>query len=253
MFGKRLRRELLLYLKKLWPFIITVEVMFGLALLFVFLDRNPEEATGSMAALGLFVMVAIGYVILIFLHAYSAIDRVLWTEKQGSPRDTMVLLVVQLVAFLIVLAASGLMFLADFTAIMWNAVGDLFASFGENWYYFLDFVFYFVVVASTVFTVTATWVAQARLDKQNKKARLRAKILGAITLLFCLGSIVPETLLLVHDTSTDMPGVWAFTITALAMFVLVDIYMYIVTRRTVNAAFSKPTEEKDSIDESKND
>ena len=239
MFGKKLGQALLSYLRRLWPFLIAVEVMFGSACLVVLFDRNPVEATGSMTFVGLSIMVASGYVIIGFIHAYASVNGVFSTETKASSQDLITSLWAQFVAFLVFLFFSGLLFLADVSMIAWKAVGQMFAAFDKTWYLFIQFLVYTAVVAATVFIVMAVWVALFRLDKQNKKLRTRTKIFGAIALFFGMASVICESALLVHNPSTDLLFLLGFYILTLVIMISVDAYMFVTLRRTVNAANNK--------------
>ena len=248
MFGKRLGKELLSYLKRLWPFIVALEVMSGLACLVILLDRNPVEATGSITFFMFFAFAAAGYMIAVFVYVYASMNKAFRACSQERPQDLITTLSAKFVAFLIFLAFSGLLLLADVSMFAWKAVGQMFAAFGQNWYLVIQFFIYAVATAFTLFIIPAAWMAIKSFDKQNKKTLTRAHVGGGFALFFSMMSVVCEVVLLVHDSSTDWAFVLGMFILALLIIIPVDVWLYVKLRRTLNTANNK--EQTENTDES---
>ena len=234
MFGKQLLHELKQYLRRLWPYAIAVVVMSALARVIVVFDRNEVEATGLVAGIGLSIMVALGFLVRGFLHAYTSFSKNLTarTEKAEDGQSVEKWLLVQFLAFMIFIAVTALLFLVCVSVFAWNMVGQMFLSLKTEWPYFLEFLPFAAITSVTVYLMPIAHVVASRFGK-HKKLSLSVAV---IVLFLCFPAIVFEVQLLMHEPSTDMVGVWASVITLLVIFVAADIWTYLLTRRTLKTA-----------------
>lgn len=239
MFGKRLGRELIGYVRRLWPFAIGVVVTSVLACVIVLTDTNPVESIGLITGIAFFAIAALAFVLRGLAHAYVTFHKSLSAELDENKPSVTRLLWAQIFAFMIFVAFTALFFLAGITAFSWEAVGQMFSAFDTEWLYFVEFVLYLIITAFTVYVIPTTWIAVFRFGKQKKWRRTLSLVVGIIALCTCFGLIVMEVLLLNHAPSTDMPLLWATIVIFLAIFILVDIGMFLLTRYTLKSAFTR--------------
>lgn len=116
----------------------------------------------------------------------------------------------------------------------WEQVGKMFLALNSDWIYCVEFCIWIIIVMVTVYFILISWIVSFRYCKYKK---LMLSV-GIVILLTFELPIVLEILLLIHSSSTDMPSVWATLMTLLAMYVFVDIIMYLLMCRTLKTAFS---------------
>jgi len=230
---KTLLHELKQYIRCLYPYAIALVVMGAVACLCILLDRNPVEATGFMTAVGLFILFMILFVVRGLAHGYKAFYKNLTSEKENKTQSINQFLWTHIYAFIIFIAVTALLGLAFVSTFAWESVGQLFLSLNTNWGYFLEFVLYTAIFAITIYIIPISMIAVSHFRKRKKLAFS----VGIITLFFCVVSVVPEVLFLIHDTSTDVQSVLATVISLLVMFTFVDIGLYIMTYYTLKTEF----------------
>lgn len=226
---KRLLHELKQYIRCLLPYAIAFVFMGAVACLFVLLDRNPVEMSGSMAAVGLFILTVILFVVRGLVHGYKAFSKSLTSEKWDRTQSINRFLWTHIGAFVIFIAVTALSVLAVVAIFAWEPVKQLFLSLNTNVGYFIEFVLYAAIFTLTVFIIPIAMISANRFRKRKKLAYS----VGIITLFFCVVTIVPEVLFLIHDASTDVLSALATVISLLVIFALVDIGLYILTYCTL--------------------
>lgn len=240
MFGKRLRQELKGYVRWLWPFAIGVVASCALACWVTLTDdQNPSIDSPIFMAIAIFVMAALAIVVRTLIHAYVSFRRKLRAVEIENERDLMQLLWVSFVAFMIVMALITLLVIAGVTSFAWEAVGQKFLAFATEWLYFVEFVFFFVIFVGALYIIPNTWSAVYRFGKQIKWRRVLSMVVGIIIFVLCYALVVYEIMLLIHDTSTNMQGLWATIIIMLFITALVDIGMFLLTRNVLKDALIK--------------
>ena len=239
MFGKNLRQELKQYLRHLWPYAIAVVAMSAFACIIVLTDRNPVEATGTMAGIAFFVMAALAFVVRGLTHAFISFYKNISAETVQNESSLTHLLWVPIVAFMIFIVFSSLLLFAGISTFAWKAVGQMFSVFATDWPYFLEFLFFLMIMACTLFIIPTTCVTVFCLSKQKIWPRVLSLIVGIIISQLSAGLLVFEIQFLIHDTSTDLQGLCATTITLLAIFTLVDIGMLLLTYHTLKITIQK--------------
>lgn len=239
MFGKKIIREFLQYLRKLWPYALALAVMGAFTRVIIMLDNNPIEATGTASAIGLFVMTALLCAIRGFAHACSSFSKNLSLEKSENVHNLKQFLWAQIIAFMIYVIFAALIFLACVSIITWDYTGRLLSVFDTDWYYYIELSFYIVVVTATIYIISITRIVTSRFRKRKKLSLF----IGIITFFMCFISITTESLLLANSPSTDILSVWLTTMIILAVFILVDVCMYSLAYHTLKAEFSKKQNE----------
>ena len=234
-FRKTLARELIQYIRRLWPYGIALGVMSAVACIVVQTDRNPVEATGTITAIGFFVIAALAFVVRGLVHTYISFYKSLSTDKIDSSASLVSFLWVQILAYVIFILLTALFILGGVSAFAWKSVGQMFSAFATDWPYFLEFLLYLIIITATIYIIPITWFTAFRLGKQ----KTLSLIIGIVTLFLCFGTIVIEILLLIHSPSTDMPLAWATILTLFAVFIIVDIVMFLLTYRTLKIIFNK--------------
>ena len=238
--GKRLIRELKQYIRCLWPYMIALVVMGALACLIVLLDRNPIEATGTVTAIGLFIITGIIFAVRGIVHGYKAFCKSLASEKEESSQPINQFLWVHICAFIIFIVVTALLMLGLVSAFAWEYVGQMFLSLNTNWGYFLEFLLYAAIFTVTVYIVPIAMIVANRLGKRKSLVLS----IGLFTLFCCFATIVPEVLFLIHDASTNVRSALATVIALLVIFVFVDIWLYVLTFRTLKTELNNTPQDK---------
>ncbi len=235
MFGKQLLYELKQYMRRLWPYAIAVVVMSALACVIMVFDRNEVEATGPMVAIGFFIIVAFAFLVRGVTIAYISFSKslALKLEKAGDLQSVNQWLWAKICAFLIFIFATALLLLSCVCAFAWKSVGQMFLSLRTEWPYFIEFLLYTLIVSVTLYIIPIACIVASRFDKHKNIA----VSVGIIILFVSTVTLVFEIQLLMHEPSTNMTGVWASVITSLVISIIVDIVMYLLTYRTLKAAF----------------
>jgi len=231
--GKNLLHELKQYIRCLWPYAIALVVMGAVACLVVLLDRNSVEATGSMSAIGLFIITGILFVIRGVAHGYKAFSKSLTLEKTERTQPINQFLWTHICAFMIFIVVTALLLLALVSTFAWKFVGQIFLSLNTNWGYFLEFVLYTIIFTVTVYIVPLAMITAKHFSNRKKLVFS----VGIITLIFCAVTTVPEALFLIHDTSTDVQLALATVISLLVIFIIVNIWLYLLTFRKLKTEF----------------
>lgn len=238
MIGKNLMRELKQYIRRLWPYAIVLIVMSVFAYLIILWDKNPVEMNASISAIAFFSVAALTFVVRGFIQAYVSFYNSLKPTETEQPNYKK-FIAGHILAFIIFVIFTALFILACISIFAWEQVGKMFWALNSDWIYCIEFCIWLIIVLVTVYFILISWIVSFRYCK-HKKLILSV---GIVTLLTFELSIVLEILLLIHSSSTDMPSVWVTLITLLAMYVLVDITMYLLMCRTLKTAFSnKQTE-----------
>ena len=239
MFGKNLAYNLKQYVRRLWPYAIALVVTSVFACWIILLEQNADvdptvaELNGSISAIAFFAIAALAFVIRGFIHAYVSFYKSLKSEETEQ-QDFKQFLWTHILAFLIFVIFTALLMLACVTVFAWEQVGKMFLALNTDWIYFVEFCIWLIIVTATVYFIPVAWIVAFRYRK-FKKLTLSV---GIITLTMFMLPIILEIMLLIHSPSTDMPSVWATLITILAIYALVDIAMYLLTRRTLKTAFN---------------
>lgn len=239
MFRKNLKRELIQYMRCLWPFAVAVVAMSAFACIIVLTDRNPVEATGTIAGIAFFVMAALAFIVRGLIHAFISFYKNISSEKEQNELSLIHILWAPILAFMIFIVFSALLLFAGVSTFAWKGVGQMFSAFGTEWPYFLEFLFYLIITALTVYIIPTTWITVSRFRKQKRWLFVLSIIVGCFTFFLCFSLIVVEILLLIHSPSTDMQSVWATTITLLSVFTLVDICMLLMTFHTLKTSITR--------------
>lgn len=239
MLKTNLKRELIRYIRCLWPFAIAVVAMSAFACIIVLTDRNPVEATGTIAGIAFFIMAALTFIVRGLIHAFISFYKNISSEKEQNELSLIRILLAPILAFMIFIIFSALLLFAGVSTFAWKDVVQMLSAFGTEWPYFLEFLFYLIITSLTVYIIPTTWITVSRFSKQKKWFRVLSMIVGCITLSLCFPLIVVEILLLIHSPSTDMQSVWATTITLLSVFTLVDIWMLLMTCHTLKTSITR--------------
>lgn len=239
MFRKNLKRELKQYLRRLWPYAIAVVVSSILSYILIVNDHNPYEAWGLLMGTFLFVEATLAFVVRGLIHAFITFNKSVSAEKVKSELPLTNLLLAPILAFMIFIIMAALLILAGVSIFAWEDVGQMFSAFGTEWPYFLEFLFYLIITALTVYIIPTTWITVFRFNKQKKWPRALSMIIGCVTFFLCFSLIIVEILLLIHSPSTDMQSAWATTITLLSVFTLVDIGMLLLTCHTLKTSITR--------------
>lgn len=243
MFGKIVKRELIRYVRSLWPFAIAVVATSVLACVIVLTDKNPVEATGTITGIAFFAIAALVFLMRGLVHAYTSFHKNLSTVQDETATPLQVFCA-QIAAFMIYIVFSALFLFGGVSAFAWESVGKMFSAFDTEWIYFLEFVLYLIITTLTIYLIPTAWITVLRFSKQKNWRIVLSMIVGGITLYLCVGNIIVEVLLLNHSASTDMPLVWGTTVTLLAIFVLVDVGMFLTTYRTLKTSLINKTIDK---------
>ncbi|MDE6201490.1 MAG: hypothetical protein K2M47_06415 [Clostridiales bacterium] len=233
MFGKNLARELKHYLRRLWPYLLTLGVISAIACLIFLFDDNPIEMNGPIAGGAFFIMAALAFFVRGLVHAYKSFYDGVKSLNAESSQSLNAFLGVRITAFMIFIVFTGLLLLACVSTFAWESVGKLFSAFPTDWAYFVEFFLYIIIFAATLYIIPIALVVANRFEKHKQLAIA----IGTITLLLCFFTITPEVLLLIHDSSTDMLSACVTVITSLVLSIISDIGMYILTRRTLKSVF----------------
>ena len=170
------------------------------------------------------------------VHAYTSFYKSRSAKQEENELSLTSLIWAQILAFLIFIVFTALFILGGVSAFAWQAVVQMFSAFSTEWQYFVEFVLYLVITAFTVYLIPTTWIAVFKLCKPKTWTRVLTAIVGAVVWFMCVGLIIVEVLLLIHAPSTDMPLVWTTAISFLAIFVLVDIGMFLLMNHTLKTS-----------------
>lgn len=238
MIRKNLVGELKQYIRRLWPYAIVLIVMSVFAYLIILWDKNPVEMNASISAIAFFSVAAFTFVVRGFIQAYvSFYNSLRPTETEQSNYKKFI--AGHILAFIIFVIFTALFILACISVFAWKQVGKMFLALNSDWIYCVEFCIWLIIVMVTVYLILISWIVSFRYSKH----KMFMLSVGIVTLLTFILPIVLEILLLIHSSSTNMPSVWATLITLLAMYVLVDIIMYLFMCHTLKTAFSnKQTE-----------
>lgn len=204
----------------------------------VVFDKNLVEATGTVTAIGFFIIAALVFVGRVFFHAYASFYKNFSLDEAENPKALHRLLWARIIAFFIIIIITGLLILGGVSCFAWEYVGRAFAAQDTDWYYFLELVLYVIIFACTAYVMPMAYFSARRFDGKRK---LTAGV-GSLTLMFCFGSILLEVFLLMRSPGTDMNTVWTDIVVFLVIFVAVDVWMYVLTYRTLKKALVKNAE-----------
>lgn len=241
MFGKNLMRELIQYFRRLWPYAIALGVMSVFACIIVLTDRNPVEATGSIIAIGCFVIAALAFAVRGLVHSYISFYKSLSADKVNGSASLVSFIWVQILAFVIFISLTALFILGGVSMFAWKSVGQMFSAFATDWPYFLEFLFFLIITACTLYIIPTTEITVFRFNNHKKWPCVFSIIVGTLMLLLNFVLIIFEVQLLIHDTSTNMQGLWATTLTILTIATVVDIGFYLWMYRTLQNTFQELT------------
>ena len=228
MYGKQLLNGLAQYIRRLWPYILALMAMSVFARLIVTFDKNPIEATGTMTAIGLLVMTALVFVAAVLIHAYkSFLNNLAMTDAEKLRPKRFIW--THAATFMINLIVTMLLLVAGAAILVWNNSWELFSAFDTDWYYYVEFLFYIVILAFTIYIVPIAYIVATRFNRR----KTLAMIVGVFTFILCIGSISSEAALLIHSPDTDMLFAWEFTAMLFVIFIVVDVCMYVMTYRTL--------------------
>ena len=229
MFGKILARELKQYIRRLWPFLLGYIVMSVLTCLVVIFDSNPIEATGTVTAIGFFIIAAVVFVISGLVHAYKAFyDSIksINTEEQPPLKS---FLWARIVAFYIYVVVALLLLLAGVSSFAWQYVWQMFLAIVAEWYYLPEFLLYMVIIPPTMYIIPIACIVALRNGKHKK----RSLAVGIIAYMMGMFTVVLEVVLLIHSPDTDMSFVWGMLALCFALYIPVAIRMFLTTYRTL--------------------
>lgn len=239
MFAKELRQNLALYLRRQWPYALALVLASVFGYILVLVDNNPIESWGIVLAIPLFAMASLAYIVQIFVSSVKTFRKRFLPNDNSVGQAVHTLLWSQILAFMIAIYVSAVVFFACVSISAWKIIGETFASFADNWTYIFEFLLYITIVSLTTYIMLISDITVFRF---NGKRRL-SLALSIVSLVLCCGlSVTVEVLLLIHSPSTDMPKVWATVIVLLVVFVLADIIAYAMTWRAVKSSYDNQSE-----------
>lgn len=229
MFRKYLGRELLQYLRRLWPFMIGVIVAGLLAFACLANDHNDIEMWGMIFACTIFALAGLAYVIRGLIHTYMSASKSIRLEQIERPQYLPKLIRAQALAFVVFVVFSVLLFIASVSIFAWQSVQHTFAAIDTDWKYFLEFIFYLLIISVAAYIIPITWIVVSRFAKNKRNINRLSVTIGVIALLMLPATVVIEILLLIHAPSTDMATTWLTTIIFLILYLFIDIGMFLIT------------------------
>lgn len=233
MFRKNLKRELMQYIRCLWPFTIAVVVCSILSYILIVNDHNPYEAWGVVMGGFLFGSAALTFLVRGIFHAFIAFSNHLSALKTENELSLTQLLCVQILAFAIFILFTTLLVIGGVSVFAWNSMVQMFYSFATDWPYFLEFLLYLIIAAITLFIIPAAMTTVFRQSKQKKWPRVLTLIICIVFSLIHFALLVFEIQLMIHSPSTNMLGLWISILTMLLVTIIVDICMYLLMYRTL--------------------
>lgn len=212
--------------------------MSALASIITYFDRNPVEATATATAIGLFIMTYVAFVVCGIAHMIICIKKTVRLNNDENPKSLVSLLWAQCVAFVVFSFFCALFPLLFLLIIELIGGAQVSLELRDNWPYFIEFAFYLIIIAATIYIIPTTWVAVSRYGRQKKYRRPLSLSVGIITLIaLTFFSTAFEGLLLFDRLpGTDITAVWISLAVMLAVFILVDVGMYLMTYRTLKTA-----------------
>ena len=240
MFGKNLLNELIHYLRRVWPSIVTVAVASVLAYIFVLTDKNQFEAWGLAMGGALLVIATVQFVLGNYVYTFISCIKKLSAKNLKSGQCLKHEFLVKYAAYLIYTSLMGLILFAGWALFIPSSVVWTFSTFGTDWPYLIEFIVYYFILISAFYLIPVAWITLFRSGAE-KRVRVRSLIAGIIALNLCLASIELEVFLLIHSPTTDMVFLWITTVAVVAICAFVAIRAFILTYRTLK----KQTENAD--------
>ena len=240
MFGKNLGQELKQYMRRLWPFAIPLVVISALACDVAIVQHiDPEREHSPLGmAIALFGMAGIAIIARALIHSFISFSKKLSSEQESEELSLTRLLWVPLTAFMIIMTLIMLFIFAGVSSFAWEAVGQKFLTFATEWPYFLEFLFYFIITAFTLYIIPTTWIVVFHFSYQKKWPLVLSMIVGVITLIIGFVLICAEIVLLTH-TSTIMHELWVTTLSLLIITALVDVGLFLLSFHTLKSSLQK--------------
>ena len=216
MFGKALLKELGIYARRLWPFILAIILSAFIAFLVVKYDNNPYELNGTIAGMAVFVISSIASLIAIFVFGIKQYSRVSQKRQLTLSNFIAKILASSLIYIFDLLLISGSVFFIWKLNIK-NIIGSVFTE----WYYIIEFIAYLFIVIPLIYLVPIS-LKNMKKYRGNKTLKTLFFILLILCLIFLLPLIECEVLLLAHLPNTDMSLLWITMCCLLSFSTLVD-------------------------------
>ena len=236
MFGKNLGNELKQYLRHLWPFAIAVVATAAIACAVSVHNDYPHKLNYYLAALSIFIMAVCALIVRGVVHSYVSFAKIDKSVKEENVSVSAYW--AQFLAFTIFMIGSALFALLGVTLFAHNTVWKIFSSFSVNWPYYIEFIFYYIILACNVYLIPTTWIAVFRFNKQKKWPRVLSLIVGIAILIASLATLYLEAPLLANMPSSDAQTLTSIVIFFLAVFLIADIGMFVLTRFTLKKHFA---------------
>ena len=217
MFFNILKREFILYLRKLWPFAVAVVSTAALAAVVIAFDKNPVEMTGTVTFIGLYVIASITLLVASFAAGYSS----LFCSLGEGETTTNLLWTKLLSAVLWTLAVLFFVFTGTFV-FAWKWALQVIATVFEDWLYPVELIIFLAIMMPFIFLFPA---AGKTVNARTKRRFYRGlTVAGEVFFgLLTFAMIVWEVPLLMHSPSTDMRLLWIIMCSLLAFCACVNV------------------------------
>lgn len=235
MFGKNLGQMLKQYLRRLWPFAIPVAVTGIITCIVALPNVYASKINFYMAAFSSFIIAVFTFVIRGVIHSYISFFKIDCSINAENTSNSAYL--VQLSAFMIFIAVSALLTFLCVLLFAWDTVGQMFSAFATDWLYFLELMFYILIISFSVYLIPTTWIAVFRFNKQKKWPRVLSLIVGITILIICVFTMYFEAPLTALNHSTDTTELWLIIITLLSIITLGNIGMFLLSYFTLKTNF----------------
>ena len=217
MFFNILKREFILYLRKLWPFAVAVVSTAALAAVVIAFDKNPVEMTGTVTFIGLYVIASITLLVASFAAGYSS----LFCSLGEGETTTNLLWTKLLSAVLWTLAVLFFVFTGTFV-FAWKWALQVIAAVFEDWLYPVEFIIFLAIMMPFILLFPA---AGKTVNARTKRRFYRVlTVAGEVFFgLLTFVMLVWEVQLLIHSPSTDMRLLWIIMCSLLAFCACVNV------------------------------
>ncbi|MCH5164680.1 MAG: hypothetical protein J1F36_06670 [Clostridiales bacterium] len=220
---KQLKKELIAYLRRVWPFALAIFAACALLLLAIKFDKNPYEATGLGMAIILFALTSgasvIGVYVMGFLIYYFG-NKI---EDNITPRCYIGAKV--LATAIMVLAALLLIVFAVFL-ISRDRTIQFVKSLISDWPYLIELIVFLIICIPFVFLLLMLMLTAS--ESRHDTLHSFTIVFFILCNIIFIVTIVFEGVLLFHGEVTNLKGLWITICSLLAFFAFTDVGSFIL-------------------------